>query len=120
MKALPQAIVRDQIIEDSFTPAVPVMCVDWPNACCESTESVWHLPEGVKVVGPVPERFGMLIERAGQRFDVVVVWNNTRLHWSRLTLSQLVTSSLPPLLAVQGTSIERLIASSEMPASRAA
>lgn len=111
MKALPRPTIRERFLDDGFTPELSAMCIDWPHNCGESTERVWHLPEGVKLVGPVPVRFGIRIQRDdAQRYDVELLWNNMRLHWSRLTPSQLLAGSLRPLLVVLDMSMDRMLA----------
>ena len=92
-----------------ITPSLPVTCIDWPDDGSESTESVWYLPQGVRLLGPVPVRFGVRIQRVGATFNVELLWNTTRLHWSCLRPAEIMTCSLAPLLKTLGYDLSTML-----------
>ncbi len=104
VKALPEPQVLRCYFDDGFEPHLPAMRLRWPTT--GPVERLWELPDGVCLVGPAPERFGVSIQRRDRDiYAVRLLWNQTCFTWSTLTRVQLLTSSLSPLLGVMGTDL---------------
>ncbi len=50
-------------IEDGIEQPVPGMELQWDADALDASERAWHLPDGVVLKGPAPERFGIAIHR---------------------------------------------------------
>ena len=84
VKTLPPPQVLRCYFDDAFTPRLPAMCLRW-DAELVGGERLWELPEGVTLVGPPPERFGVSISRRGSdSYNVRVLWDRTCLTWDAL------------------------------------
>jgi hypothetical protein len=107
--SLPAPEVLRCYFDDAFDPPLPAMCLRWDDAT-GSAEHLWQLPEGVRVAGPLPQRFGVSIQRvASDTYAVRLLWDRTCLVWLSLTRSQLMASDLTPLLAALGTDLWYLL-----------
>ena len=95
--------------DDGFAPRLPAMCLRW-DAEAQGRERLWELPEGVTLVGPPPERFGVSIRRRGEdSYSVRLLWDRTYLTWGDLPRAQILTSALAPLLGAMGTDLWYLL-----------
>ena len=96
--------------ENGFDPHLPAMDLRWQPAGPSWNERIWYLPEGVCLIGPAPERFGITIQRkAADAYAVRLLWDRTCLSWGQLTRAQLLTSALTPLLGAMGTDLWYLL-----------
>jgi hypothetical protein len=101
----PKLVSADQ---DTTTPGMPAMTLDWGEA--GNLERLWDMPEGVNLVGPPPRRFGCRIERVdADLYSVHVVWDRSRLSWPALRRVQLLGSALVPLLQATGADLNSLL-----------
>jgi hypothetical protein len=121
IEALPVPEVVRCYFDEVLTPRLPAMCLRWPD----SDERVWELPEGVRLVGPAPERFGVSIQRQGEdAYTVRLIWNRTGLTWPCLTRAELLPGDLAILLEAMGTDLwyllDQPIGVADGPPSRAA
>jgi hypothetical protein len=109
LETLPAPEVVRCYFEDSFEPPLPALALHWqPDAA--SADYRWDLPEDVSIVGPPPRHFGVTLRRrAADTYSVRLVWDRTCLHWQALTRSQLLTSSLLPVLDALGTDLWYLL-----------
>ncbi len=106
VKALPTPEVLRCYFDDGFQPRLPAMCLRWGPDAMGEVERLWHLPEGVCLLGPAPQRFGISIRRGGSDTYVVrLLWDRTCLSWAALTRTDLLGSALAPLLAAMGTDL---------------
>jgi hypothetical protein len=106
---LPPPEVLRCYFDDGFAPRLPAMCLRW-DAELAGGERSWELPEGVTLVGPPPERFGVSIRRRGEdSYSVRLLWDRSCLTWEDLTRTQLLTCSLEPLLGAMGTDLWYLL-----------
>jgi hypothetical protein len=95
--------------DDGFAPRLPAMCLRWDTGALGG-ERLWDLPEGVTLVGPPPERFGVSIRRCGSdSYNVRLLWDRTCLSWGDLPRAQILTSALAPLLGAMGTDLWYLL-----------
>ncbi len=109
LKTLPPPEVVRCYFDDDFAPRLPAMCLRWDTAALDS-EHFWELPEGVKMVGPPPERFGVSIRRRGDdSYSVRLLWDRTGLTWGDLPRADILTSALAPLLGAMGTDLWYLL-----------
>lgn len=109
MKTLPPPEVVRCYFDDDFAPRLPAMCLRW-DADLLGGERLWELPEGVTLVGPPPERFGVSIRRHGDdSYSVRLLWDRTGLTWGDLPRDQILTSALAPLLGAMGTDLWYLL-----------
>ena len=93
--------------DDAFAPRLPAMCLRWGTG---RRERLWELPEGMSILGPAPERFGISIQRMGNdSYAVRLLWDRTCLSWPALSRAQLLTSALAPLLGALGTDLWYLL-----------
>lgn len=107
---LPAPEVLECYFDNEFDPHLPAMSLRWEPAGPSWGERLWYLPEGVCLVGPAPERFGLTIQRREvDRYAVRLLWDRTCLSWSALTRVQLMTSALTPLLSAMGTDLWYLL-----------
>src|SRR5262245_8232360 len=98
MPVLQAPEVLRSYLDEEFDPRIPALRLRW-STIGDAGERIWELPEGVSIVGPPPERFGIRIERwAEDGYSVRLLWNRTLVSWSALTRVQLLTSSLAPVL----------------------
>jgi hypothetical protein len=110
MKTLPAPEVMDCSVDDRFDPRLRTMRLRWSGHDIGRTERLWDLPEGVSVVGPAPERFGVTIQRRElDHYAVRLVWNHTCFSWASLGRVQLLTSALAPLLRAIGSDLHVLL-----------
>jgi hypothetical protein len=110
MVVVPAPEVLRSYVDEDVEPHFQVLCLRWDLDAPGLAEHLWHLPEGVCLVGPAPERFGLRIHRnAADRYAVRVVWNRSCLSWTSLTRLQLLTSALAPLLSALGTDLWTLL-----------
>jgi len=101
--ALPTPTVLRRYFDDSAGLLLPAFELRWEEGPTQPRERLWELPEGVSLVGPPPERFGIKVERVdADAYAVVVLWDRTQLAWDHLTRVQLLTSALVPLLKAVG------------------
>jgi hypothetical protein len=106
LQTLPAPQVLRCYFDDTFTPPLPVMCLRWE----EDADRLWELPEDVSVAGPAPRRFGVTIERrSADTYSVRLLWDRTSFGWPALTRSQLLASTLVPLLGAVGTDLWYLL-----------
>ena len=106
---LPAPEVLECYFDHAFDPHLPAMSLRWGRGLA-TRERLWHLPEGVCLAGPAPERFGLHVQRlAADSYSVRVLWNQTRLSWSSLSRAHLMTSALAPLLGAMGTDLWHLL-----------
>jgi hypothetical protein len=109
VKAMPTPEVLRCYLDESFDPHLPAMCLRW-QANSGPGERLWELPEGVCMVGPAPQRFGVTIQRhATDSYAVRMLWDRTSFHWFSLTRAQLLGSALAPLLGALGTDLWYLL-----------
>jgi hypothetical protein len=105
VRTLPPPEVVRCYFDDGFAPRLPAMCLRWDMELLGG-ERLWELPEGVTLVGPPPERFGVSIRRRGENsYSVRLLWDRTCLNWDDLPRAQLLTSSLAALLGAMGTDL---------------
>ena len=110
MKALAEPEVLKCYFDDTFQPHLPAMWLRWRGDPGGPAERLWYLPEGVCLMGPAPEHFGVNIHRrADDAYSVRLVWNKTRLSWPAVKRVELLTSALAPLLEAMGTSLRFLL-----------
>jgi hypothetical protein len=110
MKRLPVPEVLRSYFDEGFHPPLPAMWLRWKSSEQAPGERIWYLPEGVTIVGPAPERFGISVQRhRPDVFSVRLIWDRTTLSWSSLTRTQLMTCALEPLLRVLGTDLQHLL-----------
>lgn len=108
VQALPTPEVVRCYFDDAFDPHLPAMHLRWGQT--GRPERLWELPEGVCLVGPAPQRFGVNIQRQGpDSYSVRLLWDRTCLNWLSLTRVQLLTSALAPLLGALGTDLWYLL-----------
>jgi hypothetical protein len=106
-QSLPTPDVTRCYFDGSFDPPLPAMSLAWSGT---QPERIWELPEGMSVVGPAPERFGVSIRRLSRdSYTVRLLWDHTRLSWESLSRVQLLTSALSPLLAALDTDLRHLL-----------
>jgi hypothetical protein len=116
--ASPAPRVVRTYLDDCCTPPLPVCCLCWENED-EEGDQVWDLPEGVRLCGPFPHRFGLAVQRRDSNtYQVRLLWDHTFLSWAALSRGQLLTSSLAPLLAALGTDLWHLLEQPIAPADR--
>ncbi len=108
VQALPSPEVVRCYFDAAFDPHLPAMCLRWHQPALP--ERLWELPEGVCLVGPAPQRFGVRIQRqASDVYAVRLLWDRTCLDWVSLSRAQLLTSALAPLLGALGTDLWHLL-----------
>ena len=82
MNALAEPEVLKCYVDDGCHPHQPAMRLRWRVDRGGPSERMWYLPDGVCLLGPAPEHFGVNIHRrAADAYTVRLVWNKTRL-WS--------------------------------------
>jgi hypothetical protein len=109
-----QALVAPEVVrcyfDDGFEPHLPAMCLRWPPDDRTPNERVWTLPEGVRLVGPAPQRFGVSIQRrAADTYAVRLLWERTCFNWPAVSRAQLLNTSLELLLGALGTDLWYLL-----------
>jgi len=106
---LPEPEVVDCGFDDAFVPRLAVMRLRWPEPAV-GNETVWRLPEHVRLLGKPPEQFGIGIRRtATDCYHAYLLWNTLFLRWADLSSKELLSSSLPTLLAAMGTDLRYLL-----------
>jgi len=110
VQVLPAAEVLRCYFDDALEPHLPAMDLRWGAAEYCSSDQVWDLPEGVRLFGPAPRRFGISIQRlADDAYSVRLLWDRTCLIWLSLSRRQLFDCDLEPLLAALGTDLWYLL-----------
>jgi hypothetical protein len=110
MISLPKPEVVRCFFDESVQPHLPAMVLRWDADTPGLNEQVWHLPDSVVLRGAAPTRFGITIQRLGPNaFRARVLWNHLTLVWERLSRSQVLASSLAPILGALGTDIWYLL-----------
>ena len=75
MQALPVPEIVRCYFDRTFEPHLPAMCLHWRNG---RPERLWELPEGLTLMGPAPERFGVSIQRAGRdAYRIRLLWDGS-------------------------------------------
>jgi hypothetical protein len=112
MRAFPEPEVISCYFDASFTPRLAAMCLRWPQDDEATTQAcLWRLPEKVRLIDTLPERFGVRIQRVGDDvYDVALVWNRISLCWSAVPRRDLLNTSLGAVLAALGTDLDHLLA----------
>jgi hypothetical protein len=112
MRALPEPEVVSCYFDDGFTPRLAAMCLRWPDDDEATTQAcLWRLPEDVRLLDVLPQRFGVRIQRVDtDAYDVALVWNHLSLCWSSLPRHEVVNSSLGQVLRALGTDLGNLLA----------
>jgi hypothetical protein len=104
--SLPTPLVLNRYLDENALPVLPAARLRWEGG----REHLWELPEGVCLVGPPPEQFGIRVDRqAPDLYATHILWNGTRLSWPALTRVQLLTSALVPLLRSLGNDLVSLL-----------
>ena len=104
--ALPTPAILRRYFDESAGRIVPAYELRWDEGPFQPRERLWELPEHVSLLGLPPQRFGIKIECVGaDAYEVVVLWDRTRLAWDGLTRMQLLTSALAPLLKALGSDL---------------
>jgi hypothetical protein len=110
MNTLPEPEVLSCCFEESFTPRLAAMQLRWPDDGTQLRTHVWQFPEGVRLLGPLPERFGVSIHRmSDDAYDVCLVWGRMSLQWNGISRRDLLTGSIGPMLRALGTDIANLL-----------
>jgi hypothetical protein len=110
MEFLPKPEMLRSCVDKSVTPHLAVRVLRWHPDAPGSAERAWHLPQGVCLHSPAPERFGIAIERFGDdAYKMHLQWNDLGLTWSLLTRVQIMTSSLSLILRALGMDLWRLL-----------
>ena len=98
MKQLPSPELVSSYIHDGFTPLLGAMCLRWPEEVDATRTVPWHLPENVRLIDTLPERFGVRILRTAEDgYDVCLLWNRVSLRWPEARREDLLHSSQPVL-----------------------
>jgi hypothetical protein len=96
--------------DDAFDPHLPAMCLRWDGSEHDLHEEGWELPDGIHILGPPPERFGIRIQRMDpDTYDVRLLWDRTCFHWQALSRAQLLDTCLSSLLGALGTDLWYLL-----------
>jgi len=107
---LPKPTVERCFFEHSFEPPFSAMELTWDPDAPGVMERTWHLPDGVVIKGPAPQRFGVTIHRLGNNsYRVRALWNRLCLSWEGLTRLQIMTSSLALVLSALETDLWYLL-----------
>jgi hypothetical protein len=115
---LPVPRVVRSFLEDGCTPPLPACCLHWDTEE-EESDHVWELPEGVRLSGPLPGRFGLAIQRLdGNTYRVRLLWDQTIFIWPALSRGGLLSSCLAPVLSALGTDLWHLLEQPISPAER--
>jgi hypothetical protein len=110
VSTLPKPEIVRCYFDDGCDLPLPAMCLSWPSKDGGSTEEIWELPEGIRLIGPAPERFGVSIRRQNaDAYAVQLLWDRTYLQWPTLSRRQLLTGSLATLLEAIGTDLWYLL-----------
>jgi hypothetical protein len=109
MRNFPEPEVVSCYFDDAFVPHLAAMHLRWPDEGGNDTV-LWHFPGNVRVISPLPDRLGLRIHRTGtDAYEIYLRWNSMSLHWQDTPRSQLVRSSIGPVLAALGTDLEHLL-----------
>ena len=107
VQALPAPEVLRCFFDDTFDPHLPAMHLRWGES---RGERLWEFPDGVTLMGPAPERFGVSIQRVGgDSYCVRVLWDRSYFVWQSVRRVELLTSALAPLLGALGTDLWYLL-----------
>jgi hypothetical protein len=110
MKHLPAPEVVSSYFDEAFTPLLGAMELCWPDEPDPTRATLWHLPEGVRLVDTLPRWFGVRILRTNDdTYDVCLLWNHVALRWTEACRADLLASSLQPILASLGTDLTHLL-----------
>jgi len=107
---LPKPSVVRCFFEHSFEPPLAAMELRWDPNAPGVGDHAWHLPDGVVLKGPAPERFGVTIRRYGKdAYQVRMLWNGLSMSWAKLSRVQIMTSALAVILDSLGTDLWYLL-----------
>lgn len=110
MDYLPKPIILESRDEDDCELPLTAMCLQWEPNMLGAAERVWHLPGFVRLTGPAPERFGLTVVRKSlDCYTVRMLWNDMSFRWTAATRTQLLTTSLSPLLKALGQDLWQLL-----------
>jgi hypothetical protein len=110
MNDLPEPEVVHCSFEDGFPPRVAVMSLRWPEITGAAQVRLWHFPNDVRILSPLPERFGVqLLRHDVDLYCLFLLWDGLCLRWSSLTRAQILTGSVKPLLEALSTDIFHLL-----------
>ena len=105
--ALPAPEVLRCYFDDTLEPQVPAMHLRWGN---HRLEKLWELPEGVTLLGPAPECFGVSVQRMERDvYHVRLVWDKSCFVWPSISRPQLVTSAITSVLRSLGTDLWEML-----------
>src|SRR5262245_26569669 len=94
--------MKPEILSSRFDPVtdLEILHLRWESA---PAERAWHLPAGVTITCPAPERFGVSLEAAdNDSFHVRLAWNDLRLQWHGLSRRHIMASALAQILSSVG------------------
>lgn len=107
VQALPTPKVVRCFFDRTFEPHLPAMYLRW---CGSTGERLWELPEGVTLMGPPPERFGVSIQRVGRdAYRVRLLWDGSCFVWQSVERAHLLSTALTSILGALGTDIWYLL-----------
>lgn len=110
MKHLPEPEVVSSYFEEAFTPLLGAMELRWPDEPERNRATLWHLPEGVRLIDTLPRWFGVRILRTDEdAYEVCLLWNHVALRWTNVCRADVLQSSLQPILASLGTDLAHLL-----------
>ena len=110
MEFLPKPEILESCWSESKAPPLTAMRLRWDPNMLGAAERVWRLPEGIVLTGAAPERFGVTIIRADlDAYAVRLLWNDIRFDWTALTRTQVLTTSLAPILRALGQDLWALL-----------
>jgi hypothetical protein len=110
MNDLPEPEVVHCSFEDGFPPCLAVMSLRWPEVAGTPQVRLWHFPGEVRILSPLPERFGIRMLRHGvDSYCLFLLWDGLCLRWSALTRAQILAGSVKPLLQSLSTDLFHLL-----------
>lgn len=110
MKTLPEPDVLGCYFDAGFSPHLAAMHLRWPALKTQRDHRLWDLPHGVRLRGPLPERFGVRVKHwADDAYAVCLVWDDLALRWANVSAAQLTGSALAEVLAALGTDVRDLL-----------
>ena len=63
VKTLPAPDVLSCFFDEGFSPRLAAMQLRWNEATLQREPQLWSFPHGISLRGPLPERFGISVER---------------------------------------------------------
>ncbi|MCS7045126.1 MAG: hypothetical protein NZO58_02095 [Gemmataceae bacterium] len=110
MEFLPKPEVKRCYFDDRSRPPMSAMELSWHPDGPGLAERTWHLPQGLRIHGAAPTRFGIAIERTGSdAYNVRVLWDQVTVCWQALTRVQIMTSSLSIILQALGSDMWHML-----------